>query len=184
MAPDEEIPDETVDVDQLMSDLRLRVAEKKARGLYSVDALLTEPPAAEEPFGAEELEDIRQKAVLHYELAVNPSTKPVVGTVFTQAKRALVRGTSQPGFALARQANAFHASLLAYLARVARELREIRDEVGELRREVARLEEAAREGEVERQRDLGQLEGRVEELAARLEETRAARPEAASEPRE
>ena len=46
-----------------MGDLRRRVAEKKARGLYSVDALMTEPASRDEPFEAEELESEQYRQI-------------------------------------------------------------------------------------------------------------------------
>lgn len=155
-----------------MADLRQRVAEKKARGLYSVDALMVDPPTTDEPFAAEELERLRSQAVLRYELAVLPSTKPVIGWVVTRVKRKLVRATSQPGFLLAAQANAYHAALMAYMGRLARELTTLRQALQEARAAAERTAQSVREAEVDRQRDLGQVEGRVEELAEELAELR------------
>lgn len=147
-----------------MGDLRRRVAEKKARGLYSVDALMTEPASRDEPFGAEELERVRSMAVLTYDVEVEPSTKPL-GAILTRVKRALVRGTSQPGYGLAAQANAYHGALLGYLARMAREITALQYAVREAAEAAERAAYGLSESELERQRDLGQLEGRVEELA-------------------
>jgi hypothetical protein len=157
-----------IDVDAVMADLRERVAEKKARGLYGVDALIVDRPPTGEPFSPEELERVRGLAVLHYDLNVGPSTKPVLGRLVTKVKGTLVRGVSQPGFSLTSQLNAYHGSLVAYLARMAHEITRLQQELATVRAEALRAVDAVREAEVDRQRDLGQLEGRVEELADRL----------------
>ena len=163
-------PVDVLDVDALMSDLRERVAEKKARGLYGVDALLDEGGSATEPFSLEDLERLRALSVLEYDVEVGPSSKavPVIGGLVTQAKRQLVRGVSQPGYSLAAQINAYHGALLAYLTRLAREITALGTRIDEATGAAERAADAVREAEVERQRDLGQLEGRVEELAALL----------------
>ncbi len=148
-----------------MGDLRRRVAEKKARGLYSVDALMTEPASRDEPFAAEDLERVRSQAVLHYDVDVGPSTKPVVGKAVSRVKRLLVRGVSQPGYDLTAQANAYNGALMGYLARLAREITALREAVREATEAAERAGYGLSEIEVERQRELGQLEGRVEELA-------------------
>jgi hypothetical protein len=154
-----------IDVDAVMADLRTRVAEKKARGLYGVDALVMDQVPGPEPFAPEELERVRALAVLHYDVAVGPSTKPALGGLLTRVKSTLVRGVSQPGYSLTAQLNAYHGSLVAYLARMAREMTRLQKELAEVRGEAQRAANAVREAEIDRQRDLGQLEGRVEELA-------------------
>ncbi len=163
-------PQDVLDVDALMSDLRGRVAEKKARGLYGVNALLDEGGSGTEPFSLEDLERLRALSVLEYDVEVGPSSKsvPVLGGLVTQAKRQLVRGVSQPGYSLAAQINAYHGALLAYLTRLAREITALGTRVDEAASAAARTADAVREAEIERQRDVGQLEGRVEELAALL----------------
>ena len=65
-----------------MEGLRRRVAEKKARGLYGVDALMAASTEdGDEPFGLDELETLRELAVQRVELDVTTSTKPVVGGI-------------------------------------------------------------------------------------------------------
>ncbi len=164
---------EVIDVDAVMADLRARVAEKKARGLYGVDALIVDRAPAAEPFSPEELERVRGLAVLHYDIAVGPSTKPVLGPLVSRIKSTLVRGVSQPGFSLTAQLNAYHGSLVAYLARMAHEITRLQQELAAVQAEAARAVDAVREAEIERQRDLGQVEGRVEELAGRLQAAEA-----------
>ncbi len=164
---------EVIDVDALMADLRQRVAEKKARGLYGVDALMVDRPPSGEPFSPDELEQVRALAVLHYDMEVGPSTKPVLGSVVSKVKSTLVRGVSQPGFSLTAQLNAYHGSLVAYLARMAHQITHLEHELASARAEATRAVDAVREAEIERQRDLGQAEGRVEELISRLEAAEA-----------
>ena len=129
---------DVLDVEALMEDLRRRVAEKKAQGLYGVDALMeASTEDAGEPFGLDELERLRELAVQRVDLEVAPSTKPVVGGAVSRLKRLLVRGTSQPVYGLSAQTTAFNGALLAYLAALARE-------VGALERQ-ARAERTAAE---------------------------------------
>lgn len=157
-----------IDVDAVMADLRERVAEKKARGLYGVDALIVDRPQPAEPFSPEELERVRGLAVLHYDLDAGASTKPVVGRLVGKVKSTLVRGVSQPGFSLTAQLNAYHGSLVAYLTRMAHEITRLQRELSLARAEALRASDAVREAEIERQRDLGQADGRIEELIDRL----------------
>lgn len=163
-------PGDVLDVDALMRDLRGRVAEKKARGLYGTDALLDEGGVGTEPFSLEDLERLRSLSVLEYDVDVGPSSTsvPVIGGLVTQAKRQLVRGVSQPGYSLAAQINAYHAALLAYLTRLAREITALGTRVDEARAAAEAAADSVRDAQIERGRDLGQLEGRVEELAALL----------------
>jgi hypothetical protein len=150
MSADPAGPADPLDVDALMEDLRRRVAERKARGLYGVDALMAASLEDEgEPFGLEELERLRELAVQRVDLDVAASTRPVVGGLLSRAKRLLVRGTSQPMYGLSAQATAFNAALLAYLASLAREVaalqrqvRAERDAAEAARADAARLESA------------------------------------------
>jgi hypothetical protein len=167
-APEPREPGDVLDVDALMGELRERVAEKKARGLYGVDALLDEGGVSTEPFSAEDLDRLRALSALQYDIDVEPSSKAVLGGLLTQAKRQLVRGVSQPGYNLAAQLNTYHGALLAYLTRVAREITALGARVEEATSAAERSAVSVSEAEIERQRDLGQLEGRVEELAALL----------------
>jgi hypothetical protein len=170
--PRDETPEDFIDVDALMADLRRRVAEKKARGLYSVDAVMREPPPRDEPFAVEDLERLQELGVVRYDLTVNASDKPVLGPAVTRVKGVLTRGTSQPGFTLTAELNAFHAALLAYLSRLAREVTDLRGALQEALAAAARAVDGVRDVEIDHQRDLGQLEGRVEELAAEVERLR------------
>ena len=123
-APSERPDPDPLDVEALMEDLRRRVAEKKAQGLYGVDALMeASTEDAGEPFGLDELERLRELAVQRVDIEVTASTKPVVGGVVSRLKRLLVRGTSQPMYGLSAQTTAFNGALLAYLSSLAREVR-------------------------------------------------------------
>lgn len=155
-----------LDVDALMADLRRRVAEKKAKGLYGVDALvadaLDEPG---EPFALEELERLRELAVQRVDIDVAVSTKPVVGGIVSRVKRLLVRGTSQPIYGLSAQQTAFNAALLSYLSALGREvgavsrrLEEERARNAELRESVDRLAWELRRAEAGLQQRVGLLE--------------------------
>jgi hypothetical protein len=155
-----------LDVDALMEDLRRRVAEKKAQGLYGVDALMeASVEEGAEPFGLDDLERLRELAVQRVDLRVAASTKPVVGGALSRLKRLLVRGTSQPVYGLSAQATAFNAALLGYLSSLARE-------VGALERQV----QAEREAAGAAQERLGRLE---EELRSALSDVAEARAEVA-----
>jgi hypothetical protein len=114
---------DTIDIDALMEGLRQRVAEKKAQGLYGVDALMAASVEDDgEPFGLEELEALRELAVQTVDIDVAASTKPVVGGLVSQLKRLLVRGASQPMYGMSARATAFNAALLGYLSTLAREV--------------------------------------------------------------
>lgn len=108
--------DDVIDIDALMADLRRRAAEKKAQGLYSVDALAADAVINDEPFRADDLERLRESAVHTIDLSVVQSQKPVVGPIVTRFKRLATRSASQPVYSLAAQNNAFNADLLRYVA--------------------------------------------------------------------
>lgn len=114
------------DVEALMEGLRRRVADKKAQGLYTVDAVAADAVHSAEPFGLDQLERLRELAVQNVDLSVAASDKPVLGPAVSTVKRALVRGTSQPLYAAASRSNEFNAALLAYLAALAREVAALR----------------------------------------------------------
>lgn len=145
-----------------MEGLRRRVAEKKARGLYGVDALMADSTEGDEPFGMDELEGLRELAVQRVELDVTTSTRPVVGGVVSKVKRLLVRGASQPMHGMSARSTAFNAALLSYLATLARE-------VSALERS-ARAERAAAE---EARAESAALRAELAEALSAVEETRA-----------
>jgi hypothetical protein len=148
-----------------MADLRRRVAEKKARGLYTVDALVVEATEGIEPYGQAELERLRALAVQRLDLTTSASTKPVVGGFVTRLKRMLVRGTSQPLHHVIGQTNAYNGALLGYLSQIAREVANLQRHVEATQAITGQVQRSMAESELERQRDEGQIAGRAEELA-------------------
>ena len=112
---------EVVDVDALMADLRRRVADKKAKGLYGVDALVADALEDAGPLDAERLEALRALAVQRVDLTALPSSKPVVGDALAKVKSVMTRGVSQPLYVMAEQTNQFNGALLAYLSALARQ---------------------------------------------------------------
>lgn len=112
---------EVVDVDDLMAELRRRVADKKAKGLYGVDALVADALEDAGPLDAERLETLRALAVQRVDLTALPSSKPVVGDALGKVKAVMTRGVSQPLYVMAEQTNQFNGALLAYLSALARQ---------------------------------------------------------------
>lgn len=125
--------DQHPDVAALMGEVRRRVAEKKAAGLYTVDSLFDEGSNTTEPFHAEDLADIAKLAAIEPNLALARSTKPGVGQVVGKAKSGLVRATSQPLLDLADRSTSFNLALLGYVTEMAQELATLRAEVDRLR---------------------------------------------------
>jgi hypothetical protein len=160
-----EPPRDVIDVDALMADLRRRVAEKKARGLYTVDALAIDATENVEPYRLEDLERLRELSVQRVDLSLSPSSKPLVGGLITRIKKILVRGASQPMYAMAAQSSQYNATLLGYVSQLAREITTLQRQVEQAQRDAQEVRHALAEGDVERQRDLGQVAGRVEEVA-------------------
>ncbi len=115
---------EVVDVDALMGDLRRRVAEKKAKGLYGVDALVADALEDSGPVDAERLEALRALAVQQVDLTALPSSTPVVGELLGKVKSTMTRGVSQPLYVMAEQTNQFNGALLAYLSALSRQASE------------------------------------------------------------
>ena len=119
---------DVLDVDLLMEDLRRRVAEKKAQGLYGVDALMEASVEDDgEPFGLDDLERLRTLAVQqrrHRRRGLDQAAR---------GRRALARssacwcaGASQPMYGMSAQSTAFNGALLAYLSTLAREVSALR----------------------------------------------------------
>lgn len=183
-----------VDVEGIMDDLRRRVAEKKAKGLYGVNALMASTTEDDgEPFGLEDLERLRDLAVQRVQIDTATSTKPLVGGAVSRLKRLLVRGASQPMYGMSAQATAFNGALLAYLSSLAREVsvleRQVRSEreQGEaVRAELAALREELAES-VRTVAAAGDAVARIADAAlperiARLERLGPAEPGAAAAP--
>lgn len=122
-------PDE---VARVMDDIRRRVAEKRAAGLYSVDALAADRARPIEPFRADDLAEVARLADVMPDFGLVRSTKPGVGAVVGKAKSGLVRATSQPLIGVADRASGFNAALIGYVAELAQEVASLRAELDRL----------------------------------------------------
>lgn len=128
-----------IDTDALMDELRARVADKKARGLYRADALVRETLDQGGDGGAHER--LRSNAVLHQSLAVPASTRPGIGTLIERAKRFIVRASFLNVQGIIDQQSRVNGDLTT-------ELRRLSDEV-----EGLRVERVARSGGTAAQQD-------------------------------
>jgi hypothetical protein len=130
---DEHAPEDPQDeVARVMDDIRRRVAEKRAAGLYSVDALAADRPRPIEPFRADDLAEVARLADVMPDFGLVRSTKPGIGVVVGKAKSGLVRATSQPLIGVADRASGFNAALIGYIAELAQEVASLRAEVDRL----------------------------------------------------
>lgn len=120
--------------EELMQELRRRVAVKKAAGLYSVDALITDRGPDLEPFDADTLVRLQELSSVYPDLGVARSTKPVVGRIVSGAKAGVVRVTQQPLLDLASRATAFNLLLLSYLTTLAQEVEVLTRRIEDLER--------------------------------------------------
>jgi hypothetical protein len=123
-----------------MEELRRRVAAKKAAGLYSVDALVTDRGPDIEPFDTDALVRLQELSSVYPDLSVARSTKPVVGRAVSGAKAGVVRVTKQPLLDLASRATAFNLLLLSYVTTLAQEVEVLRHRLEDLEREEARTD--------------------------------------------
>ena len=125
-------PEDRPDADAVMEEIRRRVAEKKAAGLYSVDAVAADVAQPIEPFRADDLAEVARLADVMPNFALVKSTKPGVGAVVGRVKSGLSRATSQPLIGVADQASGFNAALIGYIAELAQEVATLRAEVDRL----------------------------------------------------
>jgi hypothetical protein len=124
------------EVRDLMEQLERRVAEKRAAGVYSVDALANRRASGSEPYLVDDLIEVSRLAEVTPDLELAASTKPgAVGKAFGKAKHGLTRATSQPLLDLADRSTAFNTALLAYITELAQEIVALRAEVDRLREE-------------------------------------------------
>jgi hypothetical protein len=124
----------SVNQDDLMAELHRRVAAKKAAGLYSVDALVSDRGPDREPFDADTLVRLQELSSVYPDLAVARSTKPIVGRAVSGAKAGAVRVTKQPLLDLASRTTAFNMLLLSYVTTLAQEIEVLRSRVEDLER--------------------------------------------------
>ena len=116
----------------LMDELRARVEQKRAAGLYAVDDIQEGPSGERVPFRAEALAQVADLAEISPNLDGVGSTRAGVGAAVGKAKSVLARATSQPLIGMADQSTAFNAVLVAYISQLAQEVADLRDEVDRL----------------------------------------------------
>lgn len=117
---------------RLMDEIRHRVADKKAAGLYAVDAVAADVARPIEPFRADDLAEVARLADVMPDFGLVKSTKPGVGAVVSRVKGGLSRATSQPLIGVADQASGFNAALIGYIAELAQEVASLRAQVSDL----------------------------------------------------
>lgn len=149
-----------LDVDALMEGIRARVAQKKARGLYSVDALAVDTLTTDAPWDQERLEALQAAAAVTQRIVVAPSDKPALGTAVTKTKRFIVRAGWHNLEDVAGQITRFNAEMAAYAASLGTEVARLRRELDEvahgagtatsLTERVARLETVAADARLSR----------------------------------
>ena len=110
------------EVAALMQQIEERVAEERAAGLYSVDALQVSNARAEQPFLPDELVEVAKLAEIDPDLGVAASTKRGVGKLVGKVKSGLVRATSQPLRDAADRSTAFNLALLSYVTQLSQEV--------------------------------------------------------------
>jgi hypothetical protein len=115
-----------VDRDALMDDIRRRVAEKKASGLYTVDALARSSHIHVEPLHPDDLAELGRIIEITPNLDLARSDRSGVGRAIGVVKHGLVRATSQPLLDAAEQTSAFNALLLAYVTELSSEVMRLR----------------------------------------------------------
>ena len=138
-------PAEMIDIDELMHDVRRRVAEKKARGEYTLDAVTLDAIEALDGGLSGRIEELQSFAAQRVDLTPWPSRRPMVGPALERARLVLSRTLSRPLFGMAEQASAFNAALVASIATLTREVDELRRQVAEHAEELRELRE--RDGE-------------------------------------
>ena len=125
--------DDTADVQALMDEVRRRVAEKRAAGLYAIDAIASDRGRVNAPYRADDLADVSRMADIYPNFSLAKSTKPGIGSLVSKTKGALSRATSQPLIGVADQTSGFNNALVGYIAELAQEVAALRDEVDRLR---------------------------------------------------
>lgn len=122
------------DAEALMEEIRKRVAQKKAAGLYSMDALVDMiGHASMEPFAAPELAEVARRVDVMPDFQLARSTKRGVGGLVSRVKAMLSRATSQPLIGMGDQQSKFNATTLSYLSTLGQEVAVLRAEVDALK---------------------------------------------------
>ena len=135
-----------------MDDLRERIAEKKAAGLYAADDIAADLRLGDETWDAQQLERAQLASQVVPGLITSPSDSPIVGKALGRLKEQIVRASWRNMADLADQLNRFHAEITAYTTSLGAEVRRLRRDVGELR--------ASQDGG-----GLAALESRIDRLA-------------------
>lgn len=147
MSEDRTTVGESIDVAALMESLRTRVAQKKARGHYSIDELMMDH-VTDEPIESRDVERLRDLAAKLPDMGVGPSTKPIIGPVVSKVKRTLVAGTSEPLLRMYSEMSEFNTALLRYVSDLSREVAALKRQVvalgGTDARETSRDDDARR----------------------------------------
>lgn len=117
---------DAVDREALMREIHRRVAEKKARGAYSLDALSTPAALAGRPFQPEVLAELGRLVEISPNLHLARSNRRGLGAIVSRVKSTLTRATSQPVIDTANQASSFNALLLAYVIDLGAEVERLR----------------------------------------------------------
>ncbi len=120
------------DVDDLLRVIRERVAEKQARGLYSLDGLAVPGGRDIEPFQLQELLWLDEVADVTPDMNLVRSTKPGVGGAVGKAKATLARATSQPLLDVAARQTQFNVAMLAYVTMLGQEVAALRARIADL----------------------------------------------------
>lgn len=144
-----------IDVDALMADLRERIDQKKAAGLYAVDDLAADLRATDDPWDGAQFERALVTSQVMPGLITSESDSALVGRALTRVKEQIVRATWRNTADLADQLNAFHLEMTAYAGSLGAEVRRLRREVDEFR--------AGQDGG-----GLAALERRIDRLGERL----------------
>ena len=119
------------DRDALMAAIRRRVAEKKASGAYTVDALTTPASRPGRPFQPDTLAELGRMIEVTPNLALARSSRRGVGVLVGKVKTALTRATSQPLLDTADKTSAFNALLLSYVIELGAEVERLRSAIAD-----------------------------------------------------
>ena len=114
------------DRDALMADIRRRVEEKKASGLYTVDALARSSRIEVAPLHPDDLAELGRMLEITPNLDLARSDRRGIGKAIGAVKHGLTRATSQPLLDAAEQTSAFNALLLAYVTELSSEVMRLR----------------------------------------------------------
>jgi hypothetical protein len=126
----ERAPDQPVDVDRLMAEIRARVS---ATGGV-VDQLFRAAPGGRQEIVAEaQLARVEDVAIITPDLTVGRSTRRIVGPLIGRVRGFVIRANANPLYSLASQQTRLNAELIGYV-------RALGTELATTRRRLERLE--------------------------------------------